>query len=157
MNPNPALNADPFTRQEPYTVIPYDGQEFRRQGAITLPAEQVDSLVLKWTVPTGWDGVIWGVMFVFSGSGYLEASGDIIYRLNINRRWVKGLGSVNNTMGSLQQTFPLTEHERIWSGQVVGLYAYLGSGALGRLNPNGRIIAAIDGWVYPRCRQQKSL
>ena len=153
--PMPGRNAERISVQSPYTVLPMDGVEYRKQGSILLPVvEGVDTLVLRWRVPTGYDGVIWGVMFLFTGTGYLEGSGDLIYRVNVSRRWVKDLGNVNNSLGSLNQTFPLTEHERIQSQQTISVYVYLGAGALGRLDPAGRVIVAVDGWLYGMCKQQ---
>ena len=69
-------------------------------------------------------------------------------------RSVKDLGNVNNSLGSLNQTFPLTEHERIQSQQTISVYVYLGAGALGRLDPTGRVIVAVDGWLYGMCKRQ---
>jgi len=153
--PNPARNSAPrFPGSD--IVVPWDGREFRRQGAIPLPTtEEENTLILQWRVPIGYDGVIWGLACLYTGSGYIEASEDLIFRLNINRIWPRDFGSINNTMGSLSSTFTFQEGIRVYSDQIISLFVYLGAGALTRLDPLARIIGAMDGWIYPRCKTQR--
>lgn len=140
-----------YKANDPYTVIPTQGVEFKKQGAILLPAvEEVNTLVMSFRVPTGYDGSAWGILAMYTGSGYQEGSNDIIYRFAFNRRFVKNLGDIHNTMGGLAQYFPIEEHERLYSQQTIYMYVFMGPGALSRLDPTRRIIMGMEGWLYPR-------
>ncbi len=142
---------DPYTVNDPYTVIPTQGVQFHKQGAILLPAtEEVNTLVMSFRVPTGYDGSAWGILGMYTGSGYQEGSDDIVYRFRFNLRYVRNLGDIHNTMGGLSQYFPIEEHERLFSQQTISMFVYLGPGALSRLDPTKRIIMGMEGWLYPR-------
>jgi hypothetical protein len=92
---------------------------------------------------------MWGILTAYTGTGFVQGSGDIQFRFKNNNRWIKGLGNLTLSLGSLSgDFFPLHEHERIFTGQYLSCYVSLGTGALGRLS-GGKILMGMNGWTYP--------
>ena len=123
---------------------------FRPFTVAALPAvEGVDTVVLDTTIDPGMSGVVTAVLFQWTGSGLEYASGDLIWRVRIGRWFAKGLENVDLPLGNLARYFEYGGRERLYSKQRVRVYAYLGSGALSRLSPDGRIISSLDGHIWP--------
>lgn len=135
----------------PWRSLPSNGKRIHVTQAITRPSvENVDVQVLSYRVPVGWDGVISSVVHLFTGSGFSEASGDLVWRVKVNRWWLKNLDAVTVTMGSLQFPYELEGGGyRIYSGEDVSVAVSLGTGATGRLDPQGRVVCSLAGWIYP--------
>jgi hypothetical protein len=131
--------------------MPPEGQRLNKIGNINLPvAEGVETPVITFQVPPGYDGVIVNPVNEYTGTGFFEGSGDIVWRIRLNRRYVKDYGNIQTTLGSLTLPMSAQTHTiRLESNQIVTYTATLGAGALGRLN-GGKIICAIIGWTYPQ-------
>jgi hypothetical protein len=109
----------------------------------------LDVVVGQFRVPIGWDGVINKVVFGFTGTGFDDFSGNIIWRIKVGSRYVKNLGNVMNAFGSLQTAYliPGQNTMRIISGQTVSVIANVPS-----TSPisGGVIVGGVFGWTYPR-------
>jgi hypothetical protein len=102
-------------------------------------------------VPTGYDGVIVSVINMFTGPGFVEGSGDLHYRIRINRRWLKDYGDIQTTLGTVASPCMIYRGGvKLRTHEVVQYWVQLGAGALGRLDPTGRIVCAFFGWFYPQ-------
>jgi len=136
----------------PWVAMPASGRRFQQIGSIPRPAaEGADFLVTTFQVPTGFDGVIVSVVGMFTGAGFVEGSGDMHYRIQINRRWLKDYGDVQTTMGTVASPCMIYRGGvRLRTQEVCRYWVQLGAGALGRLDPMGRIVCAFFGWFYPQ-------
>ncbi len=136
----------------PWIAMPASGRRFQQIGSIALPAaEGADNLVATFQVPMGFDGVIVSVVSMFTGAGFVEGSGDIHYRIQINRRWVKDYGDVQTTMGTVAAPCMIYRGGvRLRTQEVCRYWVQLGAGALGRLDPLGRFVCAFFGWFHPQ-------
>jgi hypothetical protein len=135
----------------PWIEPPPDARRFQRANAIALPAEGVETLIFSETVPIGYDGVITSQTHLFTATGFAEGSGDITWRLQIGRWWVRNCGAITTTLGGFANAYPLEGGGvRLVSGQVIQYWVRLGVGALAILDPAGRLYARIAGWYYPR-------
>jgi hypothetical protein len=136
----------------PWEVMPGDGTEFRKQFNIPRPNVEGSNILLgSFHVPMAYNGLIYGVMTAFTGLGFVEGSGDLIWRVEKNRRFMKDLSFIQTSLGSfLTGVFPLTPHERIWSNDLLNLYVELAAGATGRLDPNGYVSMTLTGYFFPR-------
>jgi hypothetical protein len=134
----------------PWLKPPEDSTVFRPFEIAVLPGvEEVDSLILETTVPPGRDGLIQGIMFQFTGSGYEIASNDIRWRLRIGNWFVKDFSSVLTPLGDIAGgCWTIGTGQRIQSRQLVRVYANLGPGALSRLSPDGKFLTVLDGYLY---------
>lgn len=136
----------------PWVAMPSSGRRFQQIGSIPRPGvEGTDLLVTTFQVPIGFDGVIVSVVGMFTGAGFVEGSGDLHYRIEINRRWLKDYGDVQTTMGTVASPCMIYRGGvRLRTQEVVRYWVQLGAGALGRLDPLGRIVCAFFGWFYPQ-------
>lgn len=135
----------------PWIRPPGNAVTFRPFTVAALPAvEQVDTLILETDVPAGMAGVMQGLLLQFTGSGYSTASGDIIWRIRNGPRWIKNYSDISIALGDLAGFYPMDGGgERIYSLQRIRVYANLAAGALNRLNPEGKLLTGLDGYLYP--------
>jgi len=131
----------------PLHAIPEQGREFHKFGSIPLPAlPGVDTQILSFRVPLGYDGLLYSVLCKYQGMGYVNGSGDLIWRLRQNEYWIKSFHAIPTELGDYTAYLQLDEYIRVYSGQTVRAYGWLSplSGMVG-----GSMIAALQGWYYP--------
>jgi hypothetical protein len=137
--------------EPPWVKMPQQGKRFQEIFSIPLAAFAlgVDTPVLTFRVPVGYDGVIIGNVNRFIGAGFAEGSGDIEWRIQLSRRYARDFGQILTSEGDLQA---LTAFQgggiRIYSNQIIRYLARVNNFAL--LDPNGRILTCLWGWFYPR-------
>lgn len=135
---------------EPFRDIPKEGREFHRASSTLLPEPgSGDIQLLEFRVPTGYDGIIYAVLQQFAGGGFLEGSGDLLWRIQINRRWLKDMANMDTTLGDYTSYLHLDEYIRLNSQQVVRYYVNVAAGAGARLDATGRVIVGVQGWYFP--------
>lgn len=151
----PDLGA-PIWNHPPFTTMPARGEELSKMFSQTLanisggpPFNGTDTLIGQFNVPNGYDGVINRFVCGFTGDGFEDFSGDIVWRLRVDNRFVKDLGNVTNTFGSFQTAFlvPGSANMRLVSGQTVYVFANI---PLNSPVSNGVVTAGVFGWTYPR-------
>jgi hypothetical protein len=131
----------------PLHAIPEQGRELHKYGAIPLPvAFGVDTQILQFRVPLGYDGIVYGVLCKFVGPGFVNGSGDLLWRFRVNERWVKSLRAVPTELGDYTGYAQLDEFFRLQSGQTIRAYGWV--------NPltalkGGAMMAALQGWYFP--------
>jgi hypothetical protein len=136
----------------PWVEMPPEGERLQKVGSIPLPAaELVDTPIVDFTMPIGWDGVGTNVMMTVAGSGFVEGSGDVVWRMKVGQRWIPDFSNVIFSLNDLRNPHALIGgYIRLLSLQRVQIFAMLGAGALGRLDPADRLNAAVVGWTYPK-------
>lgn len=92
------------------------------QGSIVTPAPGGDVEVLQFKVPTGYWGKILGVYLHYTGTGFVPGSGDIIWRIQIGNRYLKGFGNCTVNLGSAANTAPLSEWENLRTQRLVRVW-----------------------------------
>ena len=150
----PALGA-PIWEQPPWQVQPSQGIPYRQMFALPIasisgggPFNGIDTILGQWNVENGYDGIINQFVCGYTGAGFDEFSGNIVWRVRVDNRYAKNLGNVQNTFGSLHAAFLVPGYGiRLVSNQTVTLYANIpaGSPVVG-----GVVTAGVFGWTYPR-------
>lgn len=142
----------PKDQPPPWVAMPSSGRRFQQIGSIVLPAVAgVDNLVTTFAVPTGYDGVIVSIVNMFTGTGFVEGSGDLHYRIQINRRWLKDYGDIQTTLGTVASPSMIYRGGvRLRTQEVIGYWVQITAAGLGNLDPTGRIVCAFFGWFYPQ-------
>ena len=101
-------------------AIPPGAVPLNKVGGIVTPAPAAgDQIVLQTRVPFGYDGLLAGIFHFYTGNGFDQGSGDILWRVQINQRYLEDLGNIAFTLGSPQSPCPLTEGQVLLSGQTV--------------------------------------
>jgi hypothetical protein len=136
----------------PWTVMPPEGVRFQQINSVNLTAitEGVETVILSFRVPTGYDGVIVGLFNIASTTTPLvEGSRDASWRIKINNYFLKNYGNIQTTIGSLASPSTLYRGGvRVYSNQLIQYTVNLASGAKARLG-TGSIICGLLGWWYP--------
>lgn len=139
----------------PWTVMPPEGRRYQQIGDLTVASltETVETNILSFRVPTGYDGVIVAHLnLANTGFPLVEGSGDITWRIRLSRRYLKDYGNITTTLGSLASPIALYRGGvRLFSDQWIYYTVTLAAGAKGRLG-DGRIFAGLFGWWYPMTR-----
>jgi hypothetical protein len=137
--------------EPPWIKMPQQGRRFQEIGTLPLAAFAlaVDTPVLTFQVPIGFDGVIMGNVNRFIGLGFVEGSGDIEWRIQLSRRYAPDYGLITTSLGDMTAPTPFTGGGvRVYSHQTIRYLARVNNFA--PLDPNGRILTALYGWFYPR-------
>jgi hypothetical protein len=132
------------------SVMPYMGVEYRKQESILTPAvASWDVAVVDFTVPNTYDGVIYAVQCGYGGTGFIDASGDLVWRLRAGNAYLQGYGAITTQLGDVAQPLQLTEYVRIHAGQrvlfTVRTYNLSGNIQVG----TAYVTATVQGWLYP--------
>jgi hypothetical protein len=132
----------------PWLKMPGEGRQYQEIDSIPLPANDgLNHVVTQFVVPTGYDGVITSIANFYTGVGFVEGSGDLVWRLLIARRWARNLGNIDTTLGSLTSPCPLFRGGiRVFSDQLITYYVNVpvASALVG-----GRVVCGVFGWFYP--------
>lgn len=132
----------------PYLVMPEDARQFQVINSISLPAAgDPESTVTEMVVPVGYEGVITSVVNYWTGTGFVDGSGDLIWRIKIGPVYARDFGQILTSLGSL--TSPCTLFRgglRLRSFQRV---QYRFEHDSGSALSGGRIVCAFLGWFYP--------
>jgi hypothetical protein len=145
--------ANPMTcGEDPRKAMPANGKRFQKTGSLANPGvEGVDFTVLQFRVPDSWDGVIVTLTNQWDGAGFVDGSGDLVWRVRFDNQWFKDLDNILITLGRLENPYELEgAGYQLTAGQTITYTVQLGPGSLGRLDPNGRVTCALSGWFYPR-------
>jgi len=100
-----------------------------------------------WRVPAGYYGWINYVACEYSGGGFAEGSGNLVFSLGIQNYFYYGYGNIAVTLGS--RTAGLWSIEGglpLISNQYIQWFATLDNPAVA---PGGYIICTIQGWIAP--------
>jgi len=130
----------------PKSAIP-----FRKTGTVPTPlAAAGDVTVLDFQVPVGYDGIIAGLFGVYTGPGFLEGNGDIVWRLIVNRVYAIHLGQVLVTLGSQQVPYPALGGIPIQSGNRIRYVVNVPNLSGGILPLASEIVCGLEGLFYAR-------
>lgn len=118
---------DPFTLpwnddSEAPGFIPEQCVPFYKTGGVVTPTTLAgDVTVISFRVPPGYDGLLTGLYFGYSGQGFSQGSGDLLFRVRRNQVYLKDLGAVPFLLGSSQQPCPMTQGAPLLSSQLVSV------------------------------------
>jgi hypothetical protein len=117
------------------------------------PETATDLLVWQEPVPLGYDGLLIALTNTWNGTGFVEGSGDITWRVKIDRRFIPFFGTIPITLGSLAVPYDIVgQGIPLLSGQFVKYFVNFAVGSDARLNAGGATICAATGYIWPRER-----
>lgn len=130
----------------PWITQPTGSQPFNFQNAIQIPAINTGfQTVLSFKVPDGYDGLVDQYSCNFTGGGFINASGDLVWRITQDNKTVKNYESILTERGDPNIPQGI-DKLRIYSGRLV---QFLVNHANNNLLSNGYIICALAGYFYP--------
>lgn len=128
--------------------MPHGAVEYLERGVVVTPVPG-EVLVVDTTVPLGYESMLYGLVLHYTGTGFVEGSGDIIWRVRLGNRWMRNYGNTLFSRGTPEQPFHLADHERVRSGARMQVWVNVPnlSGAIQVGLSN--IVCALQGWHYP--------
>lgn len=139
-------------RDQPWLNMPGDAKRFQWIGQIQvsqITAANTDTIVLQRQVDYGYDGSIASIVCRCFDPAFIDGSGMLQWRLQVNTYWVPDCGQIITSLGSLSTPFEVG-FVRVQSGQLVTFYVNATASALGILSPTSYIQCALIGWEYAR-------
>lgn len=146
--------------QPPWVSMPKEGRRFKPISTLlvstAVPFTGMDIPVLQTRVPLGYDGVISDVVCeIMPGAtgftGFIEGSGDLTWRLSADNRYLRDLGNLKVTVGSLTSPSPVPRGMlRVYSHDLLTFSVAFAVGAEARIQPDANVICSITGWFWPR-------
>jgi len=132
----------------PYLVMPEDARQFQVIDSIALPNPgDPEQVVTQMIVPVGYAGVITSVVNYWTGAGFIDGSGDLVWRIKVGPVYARDFGEILTALGSL--TSPCTLFRGGLRLRTFQRVQYLFShSALSGL-AGGRIVCGFLGWFYP--------
>ncbi len=143
------------TGPPPYIQPPRNSTRWRPSASLAIPVVPagVDQLVFSQRIPLGYDGLLIAVTNVWNGTGFVEASGDITWRIKKDRVFIPFFEAIDTTLGSQTVPFDVVgQGTALFSGQLLQYYANFAAGSEGRLNNGGQTVCALTGYIWPRER-----
>lgn len=136
-----------------YVQPPRNSTRWTPTGSLVIPVAPAgaDQLVFSERVPIGYDGILIAVTNLWNGTGFVEASGDITWRIKQDRRFIPYFDSIETTRGGLAVPFDVVgQGIALFSGQLLQYFANFQAGSDSRLNAGGQTICALTGYIWPR-------
>lgn len=139
-----------LTASYPWGDFPIGHIPFDTVGTVALPALAGDTdipFVPQVIVPNGFDGVITSYSLNFRGGGFVDGSGDIVWKLLRNGQPIRNFERIISERGSVTSQRSVN-NIRIYSGDTItAIVNHVANGVL-----NGSVIASLTGHFYPQVR-----
>jgi len=132
-------------------LMPVDGIRLNESGslAITVGFASGTYTVLTYRVPAGYYGWINYSSNEYTGTGFDEAGGALVWGIEIQDWWYHGYGAIDTTLGSrLFGLWNIAGGLPLASNQYVRFIVTYDS-TIG-VTPGGRVICTLQGWVAPQ-------
>ena len=115
-------NKLPWEEQDETGAYPVQSKPWNTLGGIVTPLTAAgDQVVCSFKVPLGYDALFSGMFMGYSGSGYQQGSGDIVWRILVNIHYPDELGNIGYIYGTPQEPLPLTEGQIVFSNSTISL------------------------------------
>ena len=127
---------------------PADWENIDQFAYVALPAIGATATIISFQVPVGRNGIIRKIANNFVGGGWVEGSGNVIWRILVDGVPPAGASSYDTILGSLGNPASPTEISgfRIRENQVVTLVAVNVAVVVAGQLVGGRLM----GYLYPR-------
>lgn len=124
-------------------------REFFERGNIITPGPGPDVVVVDWVIPVGYVARIYAYYCIYTGTGFVQGSGDIVWGLRVGLPWARNMGGLLFAMGSLANPFPVGDYIRAVAGERVQFVVNVPN--LSGLIQVGlsRILCGLQGWLFP--------
>jgi hypothetical protein len=129
----------------PWIVPPTGADPFDETAVATIGVVGTTTTILSFLVPYGYDGVIKRFYHNYLGSGYVDGSGSLVWRILADGRPIKNFGNILTQMGNAS-TPRLTDGIRIFTGQTISYVVLHASDVL----LTDAVTCSLAGYYFPR-------
>ena len=126
-------------------------RNFFERGKLLTPADggAANHTVLQFEVPTGYFGVLLGYYCQYMGTGFVQGSGDIIFRLKAGNAWVRNMGDLRFTVGDFSNTFSMPLLTIMSSDDTLTFQVNVPNTSGLIQVGTSYIMCGLQGWLYP--------
>lgn len=115
-------------------------------GTVAMPLVGAQAVILTFPVPEGYDGVITDYALNYTGAGFVNGSGDLVWQILANGRPIRNFSNITAQKGSEQFPRKISSGIPIYSGQIITvIIQHVANVALG-----AAVTASLLGYLYPR-------
>jgi len=147
--------SSPISQEIQSSQVPplYTGmrKNFFERGKLITPADGglANWAVVQFSVPTGYFGLILGYYCNYMGTGFVQGSGDIVWRLRVGNAWMRNMGDLRFAVGSLSNPFSVPLMQLLQSDDSITFAVNVPN--LSGLIQTGTayILCGLQGWYYP--------
>lgn len=147
----PWENPPPPGQDKPWLTMPVQGRIVNQIGSLTMGSltPNLDTVVTEYTVPAGFDLALTLISNQYTGAGFVEGSGDIIWRIRLGTRgrYAREFGRILTSLGSADLPYSVNRASIIVRENVTVQYIVNAAVILGAAD---RIICGLGGWIYPQ-------
>lgn len=137
----------------PWIQMPSDGEPFDEPGSIAMPAaDGSDNVVVSYTCRDGYEGILTGKTFLYSGNAATYIDGDpslLLWRIFLNEFPIPSHGVIPFQQGALERPRPLLGGFRFTERDVLRLYINVPVGSTVDVGAGNFAIGLLSGWVWP--------
>lgn len=127
---------------------------FLFQKSIVTPAPSAGEVsIVEFEVPEGFYGVITGYGWDYTGTGYVQGSTDIYWRLRVGMWFPNGLGQVAYELGDPRDPMKTGSMIHLRPRQRVRLIVKVNNDSGGIQIGTSYILGALCGWFYEPYRE----
>lgn len=146
----PCVAQDPDAQFGAFHVAQDLRRNFFVRGSITTPTTvSGNNVVVQFQVPVGYFGLLLGVYNIYTGTGFVQGSGDIVWRIKIGGRWLRNFGNQLFSQGDLANPFPLMASDTLMPGELVQFIVSVPNTSGGIQVGASNILCGLQGWFYP--------
>jgi len=126
-------------------------RNFFERGKLLTPGDGglANHTVLQFTVPTGYFGVLLGYYCQYLGTGFVQGSGDIVFRLKCGNAWVRNMGDLRFTVGDFSNTFSMPLLTLLSSDDTLTFQVQVPNTSGLIQVGSSYILCGLQGWLYP--------
>ncbi len=137
----------------PWVHMPALGEQFNIVASIECPAaDGVDNTIQSFTCPVGYEGALWAVAHGYVGTGYIEASGDVLWRISINGRYPRGFDSIPLQLGSHFGPWSLPAPIRFGASETITYTVAVPNGSAVATGAGNYVFGVLAGYIWPSRR-----
>lgn len=133
---------------DPQHVFPKEAREIYRYGTVAIDFAATNALLFEFTIPQGYEGLLYALFHKFDGTGLVQGSGSLLWHLKVGNRYPKDMGNIAYELGEHASMFPMADYVNLSSNQHVAYRYSAAPGSENTLSP-GNILAAVQGWIWP--------
>lgn len=129
------------------------GEQFNVVASIECPAaDGSDNAIQTFTCPPGYEGALWGVAHGYVGMGYIEASGGVLWRIDINGRFPRGFNSIPLQLGSHFGLWNLPGPIRFGANETITYTVNVPVGSPVATGAGNYVFGVLAGYIWPSRR-----
>lgn len=134
--------------QEPFNTPPEGNQPMNELGSVLgQGTANTTPILLSFTIPDGWDGLIKWIILQYTGTNFINNSGSLTWALRVNGLYIKGYHNIKSQFSGTSNGLEINPGIVVKSGNLVEIICSVSNVFV----PEGgsELIGGVSGYIYP--------